>query len=389
MNNELAYPEIVARFSDLWRSIRHEGTRERSDQEQQDLINQIRNALDRKLPDMSGEKPDWIADSFAVNFTAYQSETTLLLQLRHRDLGSLHALKTVPPPRRDDTVSLQRLRDEAEIGLALRHPCLVETSALLRLPDGRPGLLQPWVSHSLASIISAQPIAASQAMVILRDRAPRVRRMASVCSGAFLLAEAGLLDSRRAVTHWGRCDEFTKRFPKVRLERDPIFLRDGSIWTSAGVTAGIDLALAMVEEDHGRALALTVARELVVFLKRPGGQSQFSVPLGLQTVDDRFMELHAWIATNIARPITLDILADQAGMSRRSFVRHYRQRTGRTPAEGVEMIRLERAQGLLETGSSVETTARKCGFGSPETMRRLFLRRLGVGPKEWQERFRG
>ncbi|MBW9060853.1 protein kinase domain-containing protein [Agrobacterium pusense] len=168
MNNELAYPEIVARFSDLWRSIRHEGTRERSDQEQQDLINQIRNALDRKLPDMSGEKPDWIADSFAVNFTAYQSETTLLLQLRHRDLGSLHALKTVPPPRRDDTVSLQRLRDEAEIGLALRHPCLVETSALLRLPDGRPGLLQPWVSHSLASIISAQPIAASQAMVILR-----------------------------------------------------------------------------------------------------------------------------------------------------------------------------------------------------------------------------
>lgn len=223
----------------------------------------------------------------------------------------------------------------------------------------------------------------------VRDRAPLVRRMASVCSGAFLLAEAGLLDSRRAVTHWGRCDEFTKRFPKVRLERDPIFLRDGSIWTSAGVTAGIDLALAMVEEDHGRALALTVARELVVFLKRPGGQSQFSVPLGLQTVDDRFMELHAWIATNIARPITLDILADQAGMSRRSFVRHYRQRTGRTPAEGVEMIRLERAQGLLETGSSVETTARKCGFGSPETMRRLFLRWLGVGPKEWQERFRG
>ncbi len=168
MNNEPAYSEVAARFSDLWRSIRHEGTRERSYQEQQDLINQIRNALDRKLPDISGEKPDWIADSFAVNFTAYQSETTLLLQLRHRDLGSLHALKTVPPGRRDDTVLLQRLCDEAEIGLALRHPCLVETSALLRLPDGRPGLLQPWFAHSLASIISAQPIVASQAMVILR-----------------------------------------------------------------------------------------------------------------------------------------------------------------------------------------------------------------------------
>ncbi|AHK04530.1 MULTISPECIES: protein kinase domain-containing protein [Rhizobium/Agrobacterium group] len=168
MNNEPAYSEVAARFSDLWRSIRHEGTRERSYQEQQDLINQIRNALDRKLPDISGEKPDWIADSFAVNVTAYQSETTLLLQLRHRDLGSLHALKTVPPARRDDTVLLQRLWDEAEIGLALRHPCIVETSALLRLPDGRPGLLQPWFAHSLASIISAQPIAASQAIVILR-----------------------------------------------------------------------------------------------------------------------------------------------------------------------------------------------------------------------------
>lgn len=223
----------------------------------------------------------------------------------------------------------------------------------------------------------------------VRDRASRVRRMASVCSGAFLLAEAGLLDGRRAVTHWRRCDEFTKRFPTVRLERDPIFLRDGSVWTSAGVTAGIDLALAMVEEDHGRAVALAVARELVVFLKRPGGQSQFSVPLGLQTVDDRFMELHAWIAANLARPVTLQILAEQVGMSRRSFVRHYRQRTGRTPADAVEMIRLERAQGLLEIGTPVETTARKCGFGSPETMRRLFLRRLGVGPKEWQERFRG
>lgn len=222
-----------------------------------------------------------------------------------------------------------------------------------------------------------------------RNRAIHVRRMASVCSGAFLLAEAGLLDGRRAVTHWHRCDEFAERFPLVRLERDPIFLRDGSIWTSAGVTAGIDLALAMVEEDHGRALALAVARELVVFLKRPGGQSQFSVPLKLQAVDDRFSDLHAWISANLARPLTLDTLADRAGMSLRSFARHYRQRTGRTPAEAVEVIRLERAQGLLETGTSVAATARKCGFGSPETMRRVFLRRLGVGPKDWQERFPG
>lgn len=166
--DEPAYPEVAARFSDLWRSIRHDGTRERSDQEQKDLIDQIRNALDRKTLGVSGEKTDWIADSFAVNCAAYQSETTLLLQLRHRDLGSLHALKTVPPASSDDAVLLQRLRDEAGIGLTLRHPCLAETSALLRLPDGRPGLLQPWFAHSLASIQSAQPIAASQAIVILR-----------------------------------------------------------------------------------------------------------------------------------------------------------------------------------------------------------------------------
>ncbi|PZU25679.1 MAG: AraC family transcriptional regulator [Shinella sp.] len=223
----------------------------------------------------------------------------------------------------------------------------------------------------------------------VRDRASRVRRMASVCSGAFLLAEAGLLNGRRAVTHWHRCDEFTEQYPQVKLERDPIFLHDGPIWTSAGVTAGIDLALAMVEEDHGRALALAVARELVVFLKRPGGQSQYSAPLKLQSADDRFSDLHAWISANLTRSLTIETLADKAGMSRRSFARHYRQRTGRTPAEAVEVIRLERAQGLLATGASVAVAARTCGFGSPETMRRVFLRRLGVGPKDWQERFPG
>ncbi len=220
-------------------------------------------------------------------------------------------------------------------------------------------------------------------------RAAETRRMASVCSGAFVLAEAGLLDGRRAVTHWNRCAEFAARFPRVHLEPDPIFLRDGPIWTSAGVTAGIDLALAMVEEDHGRALALAVARELVVFLKRPGGQSQFSTHLGLQIADGRFSDLHAWIGADLTRRLTLAALADQAGMSERSFARHYRLRTGHTPAEGVELIRLEHAKGLLEAGASVSETARRCGFGASETMRRAFLRRLGVGPKEWRDRFRG
>lgn len=221
----------------------------------------------------------------------------------------------------------------------------------------------------------------------VRRRAGDVRRMASVCSGAFLLAEAGLLDGRRAVTHWRRCDEFAARFPRVRLERDPIFLRDGAIWTSAGITAGIDLALAMVEEDHDGALALAVARELVVFLKRPGGQAQFSAPLGLQGADDRFAALHAWIAENLPRRLTLETLAAQAGMSLRSFARHYRRRMGRTPAETVELIRLERAQERLRAGATMAATARACGFGAAETMRRVFQRRLGVAPREWRERF--
>lgn len=162
------HSQVGERFSDLWQSIRHDGTCERSAEEQRDLIDQLRNALDRKISDFSATRPDWIADSFAVERVAYESETTLLLQLRHRDLGSLHALKTVPPALRDDVALLQRLRQEAEIGLALRHPCLVETSALLRLPDGRPGLLQPWVAQSLASLARSQPIAAQNAIVILR-----------------------------------------------------------------------------------------------------------------------------------------------------------------------------------------------------------------------------
>lgn len=232
------------------------------------------------------------------------------------------------------------------------------------------------------------PMRAPGEVAAVRALAGKTARVASVCTGAFLLAEAGLLDGRRAVTHWNRCAEFADRYPRVRLEPDPIFVQDGQIWTSAGITAGIDLALAMVEEDHGHALALAVARELVVFLKRPGGQSQFSAHLALDDPDERFAELHAWIAKNLTRPLTLDVLADQAGMSPRSLSRHYRQRTGHTPAQGVELIRLEQARSLLASGAPVAAVARRCGFGTTETMRRAFLRRIGVGPKEWRDRFR-
>lgn len=221
----------------------------------------------------------------------------------------------------------------------------------------------------------------------IRSRARAARRIASVCTGAFLLASAGLLDGRRAVTHWQRCAEFARRFPAVRLEPDPIFVRDGDIWTSAGVTAGIDLALALVEADLGRPVALAVARQLVVFLKRPGGQAQFSATLALQQGDARFEELHAWIADNLRRDLSVASLADAASMSERSFVRHYRRATGLTPARAIERIRVEAARQVLEQGLPVKRVAARCGFGSEETMRRSFLRLLGATPQAYRERF--
>ncbi len=221
----------------------------------------------------------------------------------------------------------------------------------------------------------------------IAQRSKTARRTASVCSGAFLLASTGLLDGRRAVTHWQRCGEFRKHFPKVRLDPDPIFIQDGAIWTSAGVTAGIDLALALVENDLGREVALAVARQLVVFLKRPGGQSQFSAALTLQDESGRFDGLHAWMMENITQDLSVADLADKAGMSLRSFSRHYREQTGVTPSKALEEMRLETARRLLEQAQPVSRAARRAGFGSEETLRRLFQRRFGVSPQAYRERF--
>jgi len=221
----------------------------------------------------------------------------------------------------------------------------------------------------------------------IKARAKIARRVASVCSGAFLLATAGLLDGRRAATHWSRCREFAERFPHVRLEPDPIFVQDGNVWTSAGITAGIDLALALVEADLGREIALAVARQLVVFLKRPGGQAQFSATLALQHGNARFEGLHAWIADNLNGDLSVAALAGASGMSERSFVRHYRLATGMTPARAVEQIRVEAARRTLELGLPVKRVAARCGFGSEETMRRSFLRLLGASPRAYRERF--
>ena len=222
----------------------------------------------------------------------------------------------------------------------------------------------------------------------VRDRASVARRTTSVCTGAFVLGAAGLLNGRRATTHWTRCADLATRFPAVRVEPDPIYINDGPIWTSAGVTAGIDMTLALLEADLGRAVAATIARHLVVFAKRPGGQAQFSAGLALAGADDTFDRLHDWMKQNLRGRLTVPELAEQAGMSERSFLRHYRQVTGITPARAVERVRVEAArQALGETNLTLKRIARDCGFGSEETMRRGFLRILAVPPHAYRERF--
>jgi transcriptional regulator GlxA family with amidase domain len=224
----------------------------------------------------------------------------------------------------------------------------------------------------------------------LRRIAPHVRRLASVCTGAFLLAEAGLLDGRRATTHWGACRELADRYPHVAVEADPIFVRDGRIYTSAGVTAGMDLALALVEEDHGREVALAVARELVMFLKRPGGQSQFSAQLMAQAADRQpIRELQGWIGEHPADDLSVAALARRAAMSVRNFARVFTCEVGMTPARFVERARVEAARRRLEESSmGVEAVATQCGFSSAEIMRRAFLRTVRVNPAEYRHRFR-
>jgi transcriptional regulator GlxA family with amidase domain len=230
--------------------------------------------------------------------------------------------------------------------------------------------------------------AADEALVDwVQRRGRQARRFASVCTGAVLLATSGLLDGRRAATHWTLCSELARRFPSVQVQPDPIFVQDGPAWTSAGVTAGIDLALALVEEDLGRSVALAVARYLVVFLKRPGGQAQFSAALALQD-DGRFDTLHSWMGAHLSGDLSLAVLADQTGMSTRSFSRHYLGATGQTPARAVESLRVEAARSLLmDSRLPVKRVAQRCGFGSEETMRRSFLRLLAATPQEYRARF--
>jgi transcriptional regulator GlxA family with amidase domain len=219
--------------------------------------------------------------------------------------------------------------------------------------------------------------------------APSTRRVASVCTGAFVLAAAGLLDGRRATTHWASAARLAKQYPAVEVDSEPIYLRDGPVWTSAGVTAGMDLALAMVEEDLDREAALTIARHLVLFLRRPGNQSQFSATLAAQQPErEPLREVQRHILEHIADNLSVEALAEQAHMSQRNFARAFRAETGITPGRYVERVRLEAARRALEdTSQAIAAVAAACGFGTPETMRRAFLRALGVAPAEYRRRY--
>lgn len=221
----------------------------------------------------------------------------------------------------------------------------------------------------------------------LRGVAGRSRRVAGVCTGAFLLAAAGLLDGRRATTHWAHCPRLADAYPEVSVDPEPIFIRDGAVYTSAGVTAGMDLALALVEEDLGAELALEVARWLVLFVKRPGGQAQFSAQLTAQRAHRRpLRDLQGWITGHLSEDLSVPALAARAHMSERNFARAFGREVGMTPAAYVETARVESARMALESGDDpVEAVARAAGFG---TVRRAFHRRLGVGPADYRGRFR-
>ncbi|MEM8795050.1 MAG: helix-turn-helix domain-containing protein [Pseudomonadota bacterium] len=256
--------------------------------------------------------------------------------------------------------------------------------------------IESWVDREIHTLVVVGGNGANAAMKDARlienvsVLAERAERVCSVCSGALILAEAGLLQGRRATTHWDDCAHLERDFPETTVEVDPIYIKDGPVWTSAGITAGIDMSLAIVAEDLGTPPAIELAQSLLAYMVRPGGQSQFSPVLMRQRKDrsGRFDDLHKWIADNLQRDIRTEELADRAGMSLRNFHRQYSATMGITPAKAVETIRVERARELLETTDhSMKVIANQCGFGEEERMRRAFIRLTHINPSDYRQRF--
>ncbi|KRB49372.1 MAG: GlxA family transcriptional regulator [Pseudomonadota bacterium] len=269
-----------------------------------------------------------------------------------------------------------------EIKVMARHPGPVASSSRALM------VAEPLCSEPLHTLMVAGgegtrgPALCQDTLAWVSAAAATAQRTTSVCSGAYVLAEAGLLDGRRATTHWQRCPDFARRYPKVRLEPDRIFVRDGDVWTSAGITAGIDLSLALIADDLGEEIARAVAQQLVVYHRRPGGQSQFSALLEMGGQGGRFAALLDWMRERMAEPLGVEKLADRAAMSPRHFARAFAAETGMTPAKAVERLRLETARERVEgSADPIDRVAELTGFGDPERMRRAFLRAFGQPPQ--------
>jgi transcriptional regulator GlxA family with amidase domain len=271
---------------------------------------------------------------------------------------------------------------------AYRLRVMARTAGPVMSSSGVQLLAEPLIDDPLDTLIVAggwgtrEASACIETVAYVRAAANRARRTASVCSGAFILAAAGLLDGRRATTHWARAAEFARAYPQVRVESDRIFVRDGAVWTSAGITAGIDLALALIAEDLGDAAAKRAAQQLVVYHRRPGGQSQFSALLEADRPGSRFSPVLAWARERLREPLAVDRLADRAGMSPRHFARAFTAEMGMTPAKSIERLRLEAARERVESSAEpIEGIAAYTGFRDPERMRRAFIRAFGQPPQ--------
>lgn len=331
-------------------------------------------------------------DTKRVVLVAYEGMQSLDLSGPHEVFSGASALHSAPPLAADQSLpqagsALYSVEVVAPSKGPVRASSGLRISADAAISDCR-GAIDTLVVAGGRGCLAATQDAALVAWIAAA--AARSRRVSSVCSGAFLLAAAGLLEGRRATTHWSYCEQLARRNPSVEVEPDSIYVRDGELWTSAGVTAGIDLALAMVEDDHGHALAREVARWLVMFVQRPGGQSQFSSHLDAPRAErPPLRELQGWIADNLDADLRVEALAERVHMSTRNFARAFGREVGLTPASYVEAVRVERAkQRLEEAADLVEAVARGCGFGSAETMRRAFSRRVGVAPADYRARFR-